>query len=260
MYLRLAFAVAAHLEPEILLIDEVLAVGDAEFQKKCINKMGSVSKQGKTVLFVSHNMLAITQLCQRAIWLENGKIKINDLTNDVVSSYLSSGIKGEMVWHKPIYNINSDYEVTFLSARLLSKDGYPTSVVNFNSLFRVEISYDLSKPIRNLSIAYQLFDSQGILVFESMDSDMPNWKNCTRDPGQYLSICEVPAFLLKPGRYYLSIVSFIERIKIIERQERILTFDVSTVGYSLNPGRLGVVSPLLTWNVTRMNGKGDTTK
>ncbi|MGB9714855.1 MAG: ABC transporter ATP-binding protein [Thermodesulfovibrionales bacterium] len=254
MYLRLAFAVAAHLEPEILLVDEVLAVGDAEFQKKCIKKMGRVSKEGRTVLFVSHNMLSITQLCTKAFWLENGQIKINGVTNEVVASYLSSGIKGQAVWFNSSV-LNSDLEVKFISARLLSSDNQPTGVVHFDEPFKVEISYEIIKPIRNLSIAYQLFDSHGNLVFESMDSDMPDWKDCVREPGQYSSICEAHAFLLKPGRYYLSIVSFIERIKIIEHQEKVLTFDLSTIGYNMNPGRLGIVSPVFFWEVTKMNGK-----
>lgn len=255
MYLRLAFAVAAHLEPEILLVDEVLAVGDIDFQKKCVNKMGRVAKEGRTVLFVSHNMLAITQLCTRTFWLENGQIKINGITKEVVASYLSYGIKGQMVWFNTFSNINSDLEVRFISARLLSSSNQPTGVVHFDEPFKVEISYEIIKTICNLSIAYQLFDSYGNLVFESMDSDMPEWKDCLRDKGQYLSICEAPAFFLKPGRYYLSIVSFIEHIKIIDHQEKVLTFDVSTVGYNLNPKRLGIVSPVLLWKVTKINGK-----
>jgi hypothetical protein len=84
-----------------------------------------------------------------------------------------------------------------------------------------------------------------------MDTDMPEWKGRTREPGRYVAMCKVPAHLLKPGEYSVSAVSFIEYVKIIERQESVLTFDVSEVGYCLNPGRLGVVSPVFEWEVTR---------
>lgn len=251
MYLRLAFSVAAHLEPEILLVDEVLAVGDGEFQKKCMKKMENVSHEGRTILFISHNMLAITQLCERTIWLESGQIRLAGSTNEVVSSYLSSGIKGRAVWVEASPDNKPCQEIKFLSACLLSVDHRPIAVIPFDSPFRVSIAYEIFRPVRNLSVAYQVFDSHGNLVFESMDSDMPDWKTAVRERGQYSSICEVPPFLLKPGRYYLSIVSFIEQVRIIERCERVLAFDVSTVGYNLNPGRLGVVSPVLIWEVAK---------
>ena len=258
MYLRLAFAVAAHLEPEILLVDEVLAVGDAAFQKKCIGKMGNVAQEGRTVLFVSHNMGAITQLCGRALWLEEGRLKLTGASSDVVASYLSAGTEGHAIWNSS--SAPSDgVEVQLESARLLSANNQPTAIVDFDSPFKVEIAYHVIDPIRDLSVAYQLLDSQGNLVFEAMDTDRPEWKGRVRKPGRYLATCEVPAHLLKPGRYYVSVVSFIERVKIIERQEGVLTFDVSEVGYCLNPGRLGVVSPVLEWEVNRVDGIETTT-
>ena len=102
MKVRLAFAVSAHLEPEILLIDEVLAVGDASFQKKCLNKMQDVGQQGRTVIFVSHNMQAITRLCSRAIWLEDGQVKFDGPSDEVVSKYMTSGsgLSSEKTWDK----------------------------------------------------------------------------------------------------------------------------------------------------------------
>ncbi len=254
MYLRLAFAVAAHLEPEIMLVDEVLAVGDAAFQKKCLGKMESVAKEGRTVLFVSHNMGAITQLCEWAMWLEDGQVRQTGPSTAVVASYLSSGTEGRAAWISP--DTEPHAEVSFRAVRLLSGDSQPTAIIDFDSPFQVEIAYEVAEPIRDLSIAYQLVDSQGNLVFESMDTDMPEWKGRTREPGQYLSVCQAYAPLLKPGRYHLSLVSFIEWVKIIERQERVLTFDVSEIGYTLNPGRLGVVSPVLQWMVRRNSTEG----
>ncbi len=255
MYLRLAFAVAAHLEPEILLIDEVLAVGDAAFQKKCIGKMGSVAREGRTVLFVSHNMGAITQLCERTLWLDEGRLRLSGPSSEVVAAYLSSGTEGQATWCNPSA-APRDLEVQLRSARVLLGDNRPAATVDFDSPFRIELTYDVFQPIRDLSVAYQLMDSQGSLVFEAMDTDMPEWKGRVRDPGRYVATCRVPGYLLKPGRYHLSLVSFVERVKIIERQEGVLTFDVSEVGYCLNPGRLGVVSPVLEWEVNRVDGAG----
>jgi len=252
MYLRLAFAVAAHLEPEILVVDEVLAVGDAGFQNKCLGKMGAVAKEGRTVLFVSHNMGAITQLCGTAVQLEKGRLKRSGPSAEVVTAYLSSvvGMELKSSWsNEPAKPNHSD--VQFRSARLLSIDKQPVSVVNFSSAFLVEIAYRVTVPIRDLSIAYQVFDYQGSLLFESMDTDMPEWKGRVREPGLYCSICKILPFFLKPGRYYLSLVSFVEGVKIIDREESVLSFDVSEVGYPLNPRRLGIVSPVFMWEVSR---------
>ena len=255
MYMRLAFAVAAHLEPEILLVDEVLAVGDAAFQKKCLGKMGEVSKEGRTVLFVSHNMGAITQLCEWTLWLDNGQIQLTGPSSDVVAAYLSSGTEGHAAWEFSSAPPDG-LEVQLKSARLLSMSDQPTAVVDFGSPFKVEIAYDVIEPVRDLSVTYHLLDSRGNLVFESMDTDLPEWKGRVREPGRYLATYRVPGHLLKPGCYHLTIVSCVERVNIIERQVGVLTLDVSEVGYHLNPGRLGVVSPVLEWEVKRVDGTG----
>jgi len=254
MHLRLAFAVAAHLEPEILMVDEVLAVGDAAFQKKCLGKMGSVAKQGRTVLFVSHNMGAITQLCERTLWIDGGRLKRSGPSTEVVSAYLSAGTQGHATWVNPARPA-PDAEVQLGSASILSMDGKPTAIVDFDSPFKVELVYDVRMPVRDLSVTYQLTDSQGALVFEAMDTDLPEWRGRVRAPGQYIATCRVPRDLLKPGRYQMTLVAFINWVKIIERQEGVLTFDVSEVGYRLNPGRLGVVSPVLEWEVSWRNGE-----
>jgi lipopolysaccharide transport system ATP-binding protein len=252
MRLRLGFAVAAHLELEILLVDEVLAVGDAAFQKKCIGKMSDVAHEGRTVLFVSHDMGAITKLCERAVWLEDGQIELDGPSYDVVTSYLVSGAEGQATWTNP--STEPDREVQFRSVRLLSVDDQPTAVVDFDSPFKVEIVYDVFESTRDLSITYHLFDSQGNLVFESIDTDMPEWKGRVVEPGRYTSTCTAYERLLKPGRYFVSVVSFIEYVKTIEHQDSIVVFDVSEVGYRLNPGRRGIVSPVFEWEIGRTDG------
>ncbi len=256
MYLRLAFAVAAHLEPEILLIDEVLAVGDAAFQRKCLGKMGSVAQQGRTVLFVSHNMGAITQLCSRVYWIADGGLKLGGPAAEVVAAYLSEGTTDQSTWTSTSIAA-PDQEAQLETARVLTEVGQPTPVVDFDQPFQVDITYRVLAPIRDLSVSYQLFDALENLVFEAMDTDLAEWKGQVREPGSYRVTCRIPAPLLKPGRYHLSLASFVERVKIIERQPSVLTFDVTEVGYSLNPGRLGVVAPVLRWTVEHTDHLGE---
>jgi lipopolysaccharide transport system ATP-binding protein len=248
MYLRLAFAVAAHLEPEILLIDEVLAVGDAAFQRKCLGKMSSVAQQGRTVLFVSHNMGAITQLCSRAHWISGGRLRQSGPAGAVVAAYLSEGTADQATWTREA-GATSDQEVQLEACQILDRDGEPTAVVDFDTPFQVDIRYRVLAPIRDLSVTFQVFDAQENMVFEAMDTDLHEWRGLVRQPAVYHARCQVPAPLLKPGRYHVSITSFVERVKVIERQPSVLTFDVSEVGYTLNIGRLGVVAPVLHWTL-----------
>jgi len=204
------------------------------------------------VFFVSHNMGAITRLCERTLWLDDGQLKLSGVSTEVVAAYLSAGTVGHATWTN-LAPAPTGIEVQLKSARLLSSDDQPMTIIDFSSPFRVEIGYDVFIPTRDLSISYQLSDSLGNLVFEAMDTDMAEWKGRVREPSQYRSTCEIPKYLLKPGRYHLSITSFIEYVKIVERQEGVLTFDVSEVGYCLNHGRLGVVSPVLEWRVIKAN-------
>ena len=255
MYLKLAFAVAAHLEPEILLVDEVLAVGDVRFQKKCLGKMGSVAKEGRTVILISHNMGAITQLCERVILLENGRIKRIGAPEEVVTAYLDSSLGAEAVstWSNASPEPKQS-KVQFRSARLLSSDKQLVSLVTFNDPVLVEIEYEVRVSLSHLSINFHLFDSMNNLVFESMDSDSLEWKDGLREPGRYLATATVPPCLLRPGRYSLSLIALIQDVKVFAREEGILRFDVSEVGYTLNSHRLGIISPVLEWEVARLNG------
>lgn len=257
MYLRLAFAVAAHLEPEILIVDEVLAVGDAGFQRKCLGKMGAVAKEGRTVLFVSHNMGAITQLCETAVQLEKGRLKRSGSAADVVTAYLSSvaGAALKSSWFAGDAEPNHS-EVRFRSAQLLSSDEQLLAVTSFDESIMVEVAYEVKVPIRNLSVTCLLYDSMNNLVFESMDTDMPEWNGCVRQPDVYRATTKIPPCLLKPGRYQISFSAFIEGVRVISRLDRVLAFDVSGVGYTLQPKRSGIVSPVLDWKVCRFSENG----
>jgi homopolymeric O-antigen transport system ATP-binding protein len=253
MYLRLAFAVAAHLDPEILLVDEVLAVGDASFQKKCLGKMGDVAKQGRTVLFVSHNMGAITQLCGRALWVENGRIALDGPPSRVVPSYLLSGGVSTASW------VNSEPALRSLPARIIStrilgSDDKLTSLVDYDKEFKIEICYQVFAKTNNLNVRHRITDTLGNIIWVSWDTDTTSWKHVAREPGLYRSSCIVPAKLLRPGRYFLSIGPGIN-VKVLAYHEHILSFDVSEVGYSLNLDRAGIITPLLKWEVHRIDAE-----
>ncbi|WP_347275211.1 ABC transporter ATP-binding protein [Candidatus Kuenenia sp.] len=255
MYLRLAFAVAAHLEPEILLVDEVLAVGDLEFQKKCLGKMQDIAGEGRTIFFVSHNMSAINRLCSRTVWVDAGQVRHIGLTPDVIESYLSSQIKdcvGEV--KLPISDINSKLQMKFV--RILSKDDKPVAMVDFQKSFRIEIGYEISAPLKGISVLCRITDLQGNIICTSWDTDTTDWKERVREPVPYLSICTVPGCLLRPGRYLLTVGVFTDKHSLVSNNifvthENILSFEVSSTNYFLNLTRMGIITPLFGWEVIR---------
>jgi len=252
MYLRLAFAVAAHLEPDVLLVDEVLAVGDIGFQRKCLGKMEDVAKEGRTILFVSHNMGAIVRLCSRALWIDNGQLRLDDTSSTVVASYLSAGSTTQSTWYHPSAPSRDD-NVQILSARLLTTDDQQHSMVHFDNGFKVEIAYEVQRQVRRLSILCRLTDMRGNILWTSWDTDTTNWRHTARRPGHYLSACKIPAGLLRPGHYLLSVGSVFGNVRTSEYYENVLAFDVSEVGFHLNVERAGILTPLLEWEVKQID-------
>lgn len=211
MYVRLAFAVAAHLEPEILLVDEVLAVGDAEFQKKCLGKMGEVAQEGRTVLFVSHNMAAINQLCPGTILLEAGSIVCQGETSRVVTKYLNATevVGGERIWSETDREANSSL-VGLKSVRVLS-EMQVTSDVRIDQDVRVEVDFVNHRPKNRVFVNLRLHDSMGYIVLESADVPGANslparWFERPMPVGHYTAICTLPGNLLNEGRYYISLM------------------------------------------------------
>lgn len=248
MRVRLAFSVAAHLDPDILIIDEVLAVGDAEFQNKCLGQMESVAKKGRAVLFVSHNMSAINRLCSRAIWIDAGQIKLNDSTSTVIESYLSSQLK-DCVGEVTISNIDANNNIQMRSVRVLSEKGKPVAIVNFQESFKIEIAYELFVPIKGMSVLSQVVDMQGNIICTSWDTDTTDWKDRVREPAKYLSICKFPQCMLRPGRYSLSVGALIDARERLAQHQYVLSFEVSHSDYLLNASRVGVITPLFDWEV-----------
>jgi lipopolysaccharide transport system ATP-binding protein len=205
MYLRLAFAVGAHLETEILLVDEVLAVGDVRFQEKCLDKMRDVGLHGRTVLFVSHNLLAVKRLCERAVLVDGGKIWKDGPSEDVVSAYLNAGRETTAVreWSDPALAPGRDI-VRLRAVRVRTKDGGPAEAVDIRRPVAIEMEYEVLEAGHVLLPNFQFFNSSGIHMFASHDLD-PEWRRRRRPSGRYVSRVWVPGNLLSEGTVAVSV-------------------------------------------------------
>jgi lipopolysaccharide transport system ATP-binding protein len=203
MYMRLAFAVAAHLETEILFVDEVLAVGDARFQRKCLSKMEDVGHQGRTVIFVSHNMSAVTRLCPRAILLEGGRLIDDGRAHEVVGRYLSAGIDCMAVRTWPDPTTAPGGEVARLRAvRVEAVDGRISETIDMSEPINVVMEFDVLKGGHLLLPHFNLFTSEGLHAFTSIDID-PAWRRRPRPPGRYIGKLHIPADMLNEGTMFV---------------------------------------------------------
>ena len=209
MYVRLAFAVAAHLDPEILIVDEVLAVGDLSFQKKCLGKMGEVSRGGRTVLFVSHNMAAVENLCSRGIVLHLGKLHYDGLPKDAVQYYLNSLSIQSGAGHRVELNGVGDRRslVAPLLRRLefLTENDQPlTEGLPIGSRLKVKVHFDLLKPTASFNVGLGFNNSHGQRIFTAHSVFEPNRSDQEHVGAQVFS-CEIPSFTLMPGQYAVKV-------------------------------------------------------
>jgi len=257
MYLRLAFAVAAHLEPEILVVDEVLAVGDAEFQRKCMGKMSDVAQQGRTVLFVSHNMSAILRLTEESIVLDKGRMVHRAATPQAIDFYMAAGMSesGERVWQSD--EIPPDAAPFCpLAMRVLDSRGQVTDTLRSVEPVTIEVEYALDSPITGLRIGIYLLTMRGEYVMTSFDTDdfQKFEQFSTRPAGRYTSRCILPANLLNEGRYVIGLNASTFRIRRYYQSEHALAFTVDGTGA---PGkhwaepRLGPLRPALDWAIEK---------
>ena len=255
MGLRLGFAVAAHLEPEILLVDEVLAVGDARFQKKCLNKMQDVGQQGRTVLFVSHNMPAITRLCERAILLDEGKVLEDGPSHKVVSAYLSSGLGTTAVreWPDPAKAPSGDV-ARLRAVRVRKENGQIADAVDIRRPVAIEMEYEVLKSGYVLLPYYDFFNEEGVQVFTAVDQD-PAWRKRPRPTGRYVSKAWIPGNLLSEGMLIANAVVITLNPNTLQFYEHdAVAFQVidSLDGDSARgdwAGKMvGAVRPLLKWS------------
>ena len=224
MYLRLAFAVAAHLEPEILIVDEVLAVGDMEFQRKCIGKMVEVAGHGRTVIFVSHNMGAVAKLCERAILLRGGTNVLDGTAAEVVNAYLmgDARLEAERTWAPG--EGPGDATCRMLRVAVI-QDGEPSAQLEMQAPFEIEVEYETAEPFTELLVGLDLLDSEGSPVLRATHNLAS--EDYTRAPaGRFISRCAFPASLLNAGSYWLSIFTEVPAVRTIALPERYLRFDV----------------------------------
>jgi lipopolysaccharide transport system ATP-binding protein len=203
MYMRLAFAVAAHLEPEILIVDEVLAVGDLQFQKKCLEKMKQVEKEGRTVLFVSHNMLSISRLCKRTLLLEAGRITMDGPTEDVIHAYLRSGssARAERIWPNRNDAPGRDL-VRLFAVRIVDETGAIAQYSDVRRPVWIEMEYDVLKSGYALMPHIGLSNDDGLFLFSAHDLD-PVWRERPRPAGRYISRVRIPGNFLAPGYHFV---------------------------------------------------------
>ncbi len=261
MHVRLAFAVAAHLEPEILLVDEVLAVGDAVFQKKCLGKMGDVAKEGRTVLFVSHNMGAIQHLCPTSILLNEGRMVTEGDTTEVVSFYLNytdeemqHTAPGHIAWpDEETAPGNDDFKL--IMVRLVDPFGQPRDVFEIDKPILVEIVYKARKPLRGMRIGLSVLTADGVVAFASTDHNVHPPETV---PGIYCSICKIPGSLLNRGRYSIEINADIPGVQILLRGQgrKFLSFTADGIpqhgSFFPDAKWQGVVCPHLEWYVKQI--------
>jgi lipopolysaccharide transport system ATP-binding protein len=254
MYLRLAFAVAAHLEPDILIIDEVLAVGDARFQRRCLSTMHSVAREGRTVLFVSHDMTAVTRLCRRVVLIDNGVVTHDGAAPDVVRAYLDGGLGTTAVreWPEPARAPAGD-AVRLRAVRVRTAAGTVGETIDVRQPFRVEMEYEVLTPGAIVLANFDFVNEQGIHVFAPHDLD-PVWRGRRRPRGRYVTTVSIPGNLLAEGAMFVgagcralepSAPQFFERDAVAFQVVDSLAGDSARGDYA---GRIdGVVRPLLEW-------------
>jgi lipopolysaccharide transport system ATP-binding protein len=262
MYVRLAFSVAAQLEPEILIMDEVLAVGDAAFQQKCLDKMHEIRQQGRTIFFVSHNLPAVTRLCRRVVLLEGGRVAADGAAQEVVNRYLSSSWKAGAlrVWAADAEEAPGDAVVRLRRVRVCDERGETAAAVGIRRPFSIEITYDVREAGHMLLPVVELHNEEGTEVFSTHDTG-GEWRRRARAAGRYTSAVEVPGNLLAEGSLlaHVSIMSHFPSTILHARETNAVAFQVvddgggdSARGDYVGP-MPGVVRPLLEWT-TRTEG------
>lgn len=222
MYVRLAFAVAAHLEPEILLVDEVLAVGDLQFQKKCLGKMQDVASQGRTVLFVSHNMAAVKRLCTKGVLLDKGKLAYYGDVEEAVHHYVKG--MGAANQFKVEFALNEKISFTILDVEVCSDSGREDGLFLLGDKIKVKVKYRVNEDVKGSNIDC-LVKKDGVEVFRTWDTDLNEELLYSRTKGDYISEFTLPEFL-NYGTYSLSFSTGKSGVGVFERKEDCIIFDI----------------------------------
>jgi lipopolysaccharide transport system ATP-binding protein len=256
MYVRLAFAVAAHLDPEILVVDEVLAVGDAAFQKKCLGKMETVAKEGRTVLFVSHNLGAIQNLCTRCVLLNKGKLITEGEPAKVVATYIAEGAVPASAFSQPH---NPDKPINLRSVSLSTSDGTMVHEFGYDQAIRISIEYEVNQPISNCSVWLELRTGEQAFAFVSADTDAKAFLFDERKPGFYRTTMEIPGSWLNAGMYFL--VVGIAQYPQVHYHDRVecTSFIIHDTGtpemVRTGQHRPGILQPLFSWGLEAVDSR-----
>jgi lipopolysaccharide transport system ATP-binding protein len=253
MYVRLAFSVAAHLEPETLIVDEVLAVGDAEFQKRCLERMSEVARDGRTILFVSHNMQVARRLCDRAILLDKGRViadgEAESIAREYLSSVASSGSSGRR-WDDPDER-PGDEACRLVEVAVTDEHGEPGGTFFSSRPIYLTLEFDLPSVHPALNVNFDLMTPDGVVVFHT------SFRDGARTPelveGRNVLRCRIPPGLLNSGRYLVTLRISLHHVRWIVHEEGILDFEVlADHGSSLflsASTRPGIIAPVLEWDV-----------
>lgn len=247
MYVRLAFSVAAHVDPDVLLVDEVLAVGDAKFQQRCIGKLGEVGKAGRTVIFVSHNMGLISGLCSHSMYLRDGSIAAYGETRDVIADYMGDNSSSAGGW-----GAKRD-DAVLKKISLTTHNKGQTAFFDYDENAFVNIVFACRKPKQEYIIELLLSDSLGREIVMSYDKDGLPADGVSLGMGDTKIACELPKKLLRPGTYYVRIVfrglqhGYTEFTETAE-----ISFAVSASGFGLRDRRDGIILPALNWTPHEM--------
>ena len=245
MYVRLAFAVAAHLEPEILIVDEVLAVGDAEFQRKCLGKMQDVASQGRTVLFVSHNLGAISTLTQRSILLVAGRIDFVGTTCEAVTRYLAAMVAGSPRWQAAGASCNP---MQVLSAEIKSPTGACSTTLDTLEDVVLQIEYVVREVVHQAVLAVILHAADGTLLLSTEDTDLNRQLRMERHPGRYRTSVRIPGGWLNKGEYYIRIGCAVPGREVWDNVEALRFRLVDTGDPLIRFHRRGYFLPMLRWS------------
>ena len=256
MTVRLAFAVAAHLDPEVLLIDEVLAVGDAEFQKKSLGKMSDVTKgEGRTILFVSHNMIAMQSLCDRVIWLEGGRVRDIGPAKEMVMAYLAddSVAESERVWSAE--DAPGDEQVRVRRLHVGPADP-AQPLITYDTPITVTVEYENLRDVRFVEVVLQLKDEMTSPAFSSFSARAGNaWTPQLRPAGRFVATCHIPAQRFNIGRYSINVLMVTEESHVALSLPDALSFEVRET-YERPGGwygrSLGVMRPALRWHTQQL--------
>jgi lipopolysaccharide transport system ATP-binding protein len=251
MYVRLAFAVAAHLEPEILIIDEVLAVGDAQFQKKCLGKMEEVGSEGRTVIFVSHNMAAVNNLCKYAMLLNSGILDYFSTTRTVVEKYI---LQGAGAFNQTLVLNHQDEVLDVVDFFVCDIHGNRINVFKTSENTYIKIRINLKKSIEGLRIGFDIYNiSDGEILFRTFDDDLNTRE---RGTGVIDFTCKLPSNLLISGIYAAKLQIGIHNIRWIVNGNLSINFEIQFVdgiNSKYADSRPGKIMPLVNWETSSIH-------